>query len=284
MNNDSLLYSKLIPDYKYKIIHVPPGTFKHGNHIRSDSTITGDLCNYVLNSLRLEPGDKFLLIDGTGKEYYEIYINTIARNKKNFSAQCRMVNIIDDIKRKKYNCFIGALKGTAAADTVERLTELGADSILFFRSKYSQCDISPEKIERFLKISISACSQSRRLTAPFIGKIEFSGIKNYIKDPEAASFLMTEPSLYPALASNNENQFIETFNGRGIYDEMQNGAFTTVNIISGPEGGFAFNEAAELAETRNNGLQILNLKNSVLRAEFAPQAALAIIKNRCGDL
>jgi RsmE family RNA methyltransferase len=280
----SLKYSRLISDYRLKIIHQSATEMAACVFIDTlcgRMTIKGGLCNYILGALRLEKKDFFLLIDSSNDICYQVEINEIARNKKQAAANFEIINIQNDIVKKTYNCFIGVLKGQSAAETVERLTGLGADSIYFFRSKYSQCDIGDEKIDRFIKIAAAASSQSRRLKVPVINRLDFKDLAAFITAPRSRSFLMIEPSLYSGdsglkeFAPEGENE---------LYTDAASGGCDVINIISGPEGGFERSEAEGLLKLPNGRVSILNLKNVVLRAEFAPQAALAIIKNRCGDL
>ncbi len=281
----SLKYSHLISDYKLKIIHQSAAEMAACVFTDTLSTrmiIKGGLCNYILGALRLEKKERFLLIDDSNNICYQVEITEIARNKKQADADFEIVNIENDIVKKIYNCFIGVLKGTAAAETVERLTELGADSICFFRSKYSQYDIGDEKIERLVKIAAAASSQSRRLSAPVIKRFDFKELAAFITVAGSRTFLMAEPSLCFGPGGLKDPA------PEGGYDDLYapfiSGDCRVINIISGPEGGFERDEAGDILKLTDGRVSILNLKNVVLRAEFAPQAALAIIKNRCGDL
>lgn len=280
----SLKYSRLISDYKIKIIH--QSAREMDECISIDTvfgrlTIKGGLCNYILSVVRLKKGDFFVLVDSSNNICYRAEICEIAKNKKQAAAAFEVINVENDIIKKTYNCFVGVLKGQSAAETVERLTELGADCIYFFRSKYSQCDIGSEKIERFIKIAAAASSQSRRLSAPAIKRLDFKELAAFITAPRSLSFLMVEPSLYSGYGGLKEPA---PWGESDLYISFRPGACDIINIISGPEGGFERGEAEELLKIRGGRLNIFNLKNVVLRAEFAPQAALAIIKNRCGDL
>ncbi len=280
----SLKYSQLISDYKLKIIHqsaLEMAACVSIDELSKRMIIKSGLCNYILGALRLEIKERFLLIDDSNNICYRVEIDEIARNKKQASAGFEIINIENDIRKKIYNCFIGVLKGTAAAETVERLTELGADSIFFFRSKYSQYDIGDEKIDRLIKIAAAASSQSRRLNVPVIKRLDFKDLAAFITAADSRSFLMAEPSIY--CGSDGLKEFAQGEDDN-LYAPFISGNCPVINIISGPEGGFERGEAEGIIKLPDGRVSILNLKNVVLRAEFAPQAALAIIKNRYGDL
>lgn len=236
---------------------------------------SGALYNYMANALRVASGEEFILADNSALKYYRIRVK--AAGKKKITAGFEVLEIENDIQKKEYNCFIAALKGAAGEETVERLSELGADSIFFFRSRYSQCDVSPEKIERYEKIAMAASSQSRRLSAPAVGRIEFASLLKKISAPSAYSVLLAEPSLRAGISCFKPA-------GAAFYEAVCKDPAAAVNIISGPEGGFEPGEAESILRTRGANVHILSFKNMVLRAQFAPQAALAVIKNGCGDM
>lgn len=273
-----LKYSRLVSDCKLKIIH-------HGGEelarcavfdfASGEVVFSGALYNYMANALRASEGEVFILADNSAKKYYRVCVRSAG--KKKITAGFESVDIENDIRRKKYNCFIAALKGSAGEETVERLTELGVDSMLFFRSRYSQCDVSPEKIERYEKIAMAASSQSRRLSAPKVGRIEFASMLEKLAAPSSYSVLLAEPSLCSGMAGFKTA-------GADFYEAVMKDPAAAVNIISGPEGGFEPGEAESILTTKGANAHILSFKNIVLRAQFAPLAALAVIKNGCGDM
>ena len=273
-----LKYSRLISDYKLKIIHQSGDELSECavfDAAAGEIIISGALYNYMSNALRAEEGEEFILADNSAKIYYRVRVKAI--NKKKFTAGFEAVEIENDIQKKIYNCFIAVLKGSAGEETVERLTELGADSVFFFRSRYSQCDISAEKIERYQKIAMAASSQSRRLRAPAVARIESGALAAMISGSSSYSVLLAEPSLGAGISG------FETA-GAAFYEAVRKDPAAAVNIISGPEGGFEHGEAENILRTKGARMYILSFKNMVLRAQFAPQAALAVIKNGCGDM
>ncbi|OGM05903.1 MAG: hypothetical protein A2008_04495 [Candidatus Wallbacteria bacterium GWC2_49_35] len=273
-----LKYSGLISDYKLKIIHQKGEELDRCADFDCAScevVFSGALYNYMANALRAVEGEEFVLADNSAKKYYRIRVK--AAGKKKITAGFEALEIENDIQKKEYNCFIAVLKGAAGEEAVERLTELGADSIFFFRSRYSQCDLSAEKIERYEKIAMAASSQSRRLSAPAVGKIEFASLREKLAAPASYTLLLAEPSLCSGMAGFKTA-------GADFYEAVIKDPAAAVNIVSGPEGGFEPGEAESILRTKGANVHILSFKNMVLRAQFAPQAALAVIKNGCGDM
>ena len=58
------------------------------------------------------------------------------------------------------------------------------------------------------------------------------------------------------------------------------GDFTSVSIVTGPEGGFSTEEANQAADA---GLQICTLGKRILRCETAPLCALSAIMFASGE-
>jgi 16S rRNA (uracil1498-N3)-methyltransferase len=57
-------------------------------------------------------------------------------------------------------------------------------------------------------------------------------------------------------------------------------AYTTVSILSGPEGGF---EEAEIQKAREAGFRICTLGKRILRCETAPLCALSAVMYDSGE-
>lgn len=275
-----LKHSTLISDYKLKIIHIGGGElsgcaagFEAG---AGAVAISGALYNYLANALRASEGDRFLLADNLSKKHY--FMKIAARGKKKLAAEFKEVAIERDIRGREYNCYIGSLKGAAGEEAVERLTELGADAIYFFRSRFSQFETGPDRLERYRKIAMAASSQSRRLLAPEVGVVDRAGLEARLSSPSSYAVLLAEPSL----ADGMPGGFTPV--SPAFYGAVKSEPSAPVNVVSGPEGGFDRAEAAAILKAGGGRAFVMKLKGAVLRAQFAPQAALAIIMNGCGDM
>ena len=280
MNNacgSPLLYSRLLSDCARKIIHAGAedisGFFPGEDFF--DAEIGGELYNRIANVLRYKPGDSFILIEYSANVIYEAVLKEI--KKKRLAASFSRVEIVDDIRRHETTVLMAVLKGKKNEDAVERLAETGASRIFFFNSERSISHIDEEKIIRFRKIAESASSQCRRLTPPVIGCLKLDDVFSLAERTDALGFALLEPSAANGAADiknaadkiNDSFSLLKTDFSRNIF------------LISGPEGGFSEKERLELSGRAR--FIPFTLRGTVLRAEFAPATALAIIKYESGD-
>ncbi|HNY11307.1 MAG TPA: RsmE family RNA methyltransferase [Candidatus Wallbacteria bacterium] len=280
MNNASgpLLYSALLSDCARKIIHSGSedvsGFFPGEESFNAE--IGGELYNRIANVLRYKPGDSFIFIEYSANVIYEAVLTDI--KKKRLAATFSRIEIVDDIKRHATSVFLAALKGKKNEDAVERLTETGASKIFFFNSDRAISHIDKEKILRFQKIAESASSQCRRLAPPVIGILKFAEIFALAEKKGAFCYPLIEPSAASGRAEINER----TNKIESSFSLLKNDFTKNIFLISGPEGGFSENESSAL-KSAGSGFIPFTLRGTVLRAEFAPAAALAIIKYESGD-
>ncbi len=281
MNNASggpLLYSALLSDCARKIIHAGSEDISGFSPDEDffEAGIGGELYNRIANVLRYKHGDGFIFIEYRSNVIYETVLTEI--KKKKLTANFSRVEITDDISRHETSVFMAILKGKKNEDAVERLTETGASKIFFFNSDRAISHIDDEKIIRFQKIAESASSQCRRLVPPVIGSVKFEDIFTLAEKTKALCFPLLEPSASDASAVADE-----AANGiRGSFSSLKNDFAKNIFLISGPEGGFSEKESLAL---KGSGPRFIpfTLRGTVLRAEFAPAAALAIIKYESGD-
>jgi len=281
MNNASrvpLLYSALLADCARKIIHAGSedisGFFPGEDFFVAE--IGGELYNRIANVLRYKHGDSFIFIEYSTNLIYEAVLTEI--KKKKLTAGFSRVEVADDISRHETSVFMAVLKGKKNEDAVERLTETGASKIFYFNSDRAISHIDDEKIIRFQKIAESASSQCRRLAPPIIASIKFEDIFALAEKTQALCFPLLEPSAADASAGADEaaNRI------SGWFSSLKNDFTKNIFLISGPEGGFSEKESLAL-KGGGPGFMPFTLRGTVLRAEFAPAAALAIIKYESGD-
>lgn len=144
---------------------------------------------------------------------------------------------------------IGSMRGSKLEWIVEKATELGATSFLFFQADRSEKEkFSDSLCKRLEFIAISAMKQSGRLYLPSFSF--FSNLEKLLQQETKAEI---------------------------FYGEMQEGKETEILptkslFISGPESGFSEKEKKLLKEKA----KALSLSDQTLRAETAPIAFAAI--------
>ena len=155
--------------------------------------------------------------------------------------------------------FLPLLKSDKAELIIQKATELGVTSIIFYLSKRSIIHLNNEdfvrKITRYLSIAKEASEQSHRSVIPDIkGIIFLKDIDKYM--------LKNNLFAYERLAGSTislSNALID----KGSY-----------SIIVGPEGGYDDSEVSILLE---KGFTPISLGKRILRVETAAIYALSVI-------
>jgi len=120
-----------------------------------------------------------------------------------------------------------------------------------------------KKLERWQKIAASAAEQSGRGRIPQIVVVE-----SY-KD-----------ALMRASAADKALLFYENEQATTLKMALSNGAYSSVSLLTGPEGGLEETEV-ELAKTY--GLTVCTLGKRILRCETAPLCALSAVMYDSGE-
>jgi 16S rRNA (uracil1498-N3)-methyltransferase len=215
------------------------------------TTLSQEESHYCIKVLRFKTGNTIYITDGKGRlfeakilkpdpkatsvETHEI--KHIDCNKKTFAVALALLK-----KEKRYEWF------------VEKATELGANYIIPFTSKYTEKqNIRHDRLE---KIAISAIKQSLQLCLP------------KILNPVPLEQL---PSVAEQL--NISNRFLALCHAKTKLSQMLSNQ-RNILITIGPEGGFSNDEIQFLSD--NNFHPVL-LSNTRLRAETAAISACSII-------
>ena len=124
-----------------------------------------------------------------------------------------------------------------------------------------------KKVDRWNRISLEACKQSKRSIIPSINQpMEFDVLMEELKEFD----LVVVPY------ENQENQGI-----RYVKNQVKDKEIKKVAIIIGPEGGF---EESEIEALKAAGSYIVTLGPRILRTETAGFVALSLIMYELGDL
>ena len=205
------------------------------------------LPEHILHHLRvrreLEIGFKFIISDN------EFFIEAVIAeiSKKNVTLSLDTLNLISKCE-KKITLYQSILKPDNMSYVMQKATEFGVYCIQPILAERSQHHYWTDKSkEHYLKILQSAATQSKQLYYPML------------KDPISLKNLSLE----------DNNLYTLNFNGR-----KWSSSETVLNEISfliGPEGGWTENEEKFL-----NKVQTLSLSSTVLRAETAALACMAL--------
>ncbi len=226
--------------------------------IGEEVLLTGDEYRHAHTVLRLGIGDEVTLLDGSGKEY-----SAIVEKSDRGSFLLHVVGEKPADREPKADVFllIGALKGDKTELVVQKATELGANRIGVFSSKYCAAYMNENKLERLRRVAREAAKQCLRSRVPEV--VYF--------DDLAAAMSASEGYDQKLFAC----EFLEKSEG-GIAD--MGGSYC---LVVGSEGGFA---EEEFEHAKAHGFTGISLGKRILRAETAAIALLSVVMYRAGEL
>ena len=150
---------------------------------------------------------------------------------------------------------------------IQKATELGAYEIVAFPS--ARCVSRPDekslqkKLERWQKIAASAAEQSGRGRIPAV--------------LTAGSYA---EALERAAQADKALLFYENEQSTTLKMALQEGPYSTVSLLTGPEGGL---EEKEVQQALQAGLRVCTLGKRILRCETAPLCALSAVMYDAGE-
>jgi 16S rRNA (uracil1498-N3)-methyltransferase len=212
----------------------------HGQQI----DLTCQQQHYLSRVLRLQAGDRFIAMNGQGQWWLAQLENQQARILEPIAVQTELPISVT---------LMVALPKNGFDDVVRQVTELGVTTILPIISDRTLLHPSPQKLERWRRITQEAAEQSERLIVP------------EILDPVSFSV---------GLSLAKDQRYI--CEARGNIPHLLNNAFspTPITIATGPEGGWTI---AEVENAIAAGFQPVSLGCRILRAVTAPIVALSLI-------
>ena len=226
--------------------------------VGTELALPDDVAHHAMRVLRLSPGDAIALFDGSGGEYAA----TITRVGKR-EAVVR-IDGFDPVEREPSLALTlaQAIAATDAMDAIVRhAVELGVAAIqpvVSERSARFPAGAHGEKrLAHWRQVAVAACEQCGRNRVPPV----------------------REPMTLQAWLSSARAGIVFDAAAPASLAGWQPHA--DVDVLVGPEGGFAEHE---LAQAVGAGLRAVRIGPRVLRAETAALAALAAVNVLWGDL
>lgn len=226
------------------------------------AVLTGEQAAHA-KVLRLKCGDAVILCDGQGTDYHCV-ISDISPEQVCLTVerQCRA----ESEAQVFVSVYMGYAKGDKFEHVIQKATELGAGEIIGFPSSRCVAKLDEKtlakKLPRWQKIAAAAAEQSGR------GRI-----------PQVLALSSYESALQRAASAEKALFFYENENQRTLSDALA-GEFQTISLMTGPEGGFAPQEAEQAQKV---GLEICSLGRRILRCETAPLCALSAVMFQAGE-
>ncbi len=238
----------------------------------ADVTIVGQDVNHIKNVLRMKPGEKVLISDGKGINYF-CELTEISNDEVRAAILPEPVE--DTELPVEVVLYQGLPKGDKMELIIQKCAELGVSRIV--PVDMARCVVKLDakkadaKIKRWYGVSESAAKQSKRMIVP-----EISGVMKYKAAIEEAQ--NADLAIVPYEAS-------ETLDGAGgmaltrkLIGGLKPGQRCAVFV--GPEGGFAEEEIAFALE---HGVQPITLGKRILRTETAGMFVMSAIGLMCED-
>lgn len=217
--------------------------------------LSGDDYNHI-KVLRLKVGDTIVLCDGKRTDYSCAILDIRP-------GYCEVEKISYTPTRGEPSVVVRLFVAFSKSDKIElviqKAVEMGCGEIVVFPSK--RCISVPDeksldrKLIRWNKISAEAASQSGR------------GII-----PEVSSAPDFKNAIAAALKSDLAVFLYEEERENALKAILSHEGYSSVSLISGPEGGF---EPEEAAAAVSAGCQSASLGPRILRCETAPLCALS---------
>ena len=221
--------------------------------------------HHLAKVLRLKPNDPVELFDGCGF----MANGTIGEiGKAYIYFQVGDISLVQNPYQKLYQSIIPYIKKENLIYSLQKLIELGVNSILIYRpdnldQSLAKKDLSKLNL-RLEEAIISACEQSGCNHFPSIDY--FDGLKKCLQSRKVNSDF---DGLF--VLDTIANQFIKDYEVLSL---------NSISIISGPESGFSEAERETMSQL---GLQSLKIGHYVLRAETAPVVGLSKFHSLFGE-
>ena len=230
----------------------------------STATLRGSESHHLKNVLRLKPGSRITLFDGTGNTY-EGEINSMTADS--VTVKIDKINHQDDNRPQLH---LGqALITTKKIDLViQKATELGISSLTPFTSTFCSIkDPSPNKQERWHRIAMESCKQCNRPSPPDIKPL--ATIKECFSEADMhdLKLIFWEETADLTL--------------KDIESQIRKEPPCSVFFMIGPEGGLTDDE---IAMAKQYGFLSVTLGKQILRAETASLAGASILQFFLGNL
>ena len=224
-------------------------------------TLAGENAQHA-KVLRLKAGEQVLVCDGQGNECLclvedsQSWTLVVQQRQKSLTEAAVAVSV-----------YMAFSKADKLEHVIQKATELGAAEIVAFPS--GRCVSRPDdkslkkKLERWQKIAASAAEQSGR------GRI-----------PQVIVLGSFAEALARASGADRAILLYENERATTLKMALEQAPFSSVSILSGPEGGL---EEKEVRQALDAGLQVCTLGRRILRCETAPLCALSAVMYAAGE-
>lgn len=220
--------------------------------------------HYLGRVLRLGSGDRFIAMDGQGNWWLSELAASVTQATiiKSLTVETELPAAV--------TLMAAMPKGSGFDEVVYQATELGVACIVPLKSDRTLLNPSPQKLERWRRLTQEAAEQSERQIVPTIlDPVDFATSLQLSVTFSGYRYICVARGDAPHLLSclpNTELQ-LET-------EQSFNPQPPSVVIAIGPEGGWT---TAEVEQATAAGFQPVSLGRRILRAVTAPIVALSLV-------
>lgn len=223
---------------------------------KNQIVITNDEFFHFKNVLRTRLHEKIICICGD-ENYYHCEVTKI--EKTYAIANILKIEKCPANPKIDITVFQGLPKADKLELIVQKISELGATTLIPFESEFTIAKNNNLKIERLKKIAKEACKQcGRSLPIKISNTIKFKDINNYLTDFDLVLFLNEKSE-----GKNKINNLINEINSS-----------KKIAVIIGAEGGFSNTEINLLS---NKKIMDISLGKRILRTETATIALVSFL-------
>jgi 16S rRNA (uracil1498-N3)-methyltransferase len=214
------------------------------------AALTGAHARHLVQVLRAQVGQEFDI--STGAEVRRGRVSGVHADRVEFE----LGEVVAHAAQSAITVALSIFKFDRMEWAIEKCTELGVERIvpvIAGRTESHLAAAAPRRVERWQRIARQSAEQSRRVSPPGISA------------PAKFDDLVAIPADFRIVLAETEDD-------RLLKDAVRHDA-GTVLLAFGPEGGW---KAQELAALRDAGWTAASLGDTILRAETAAIAAVAI--------
>jgi len=215
------------------------------------AALIGPHADHLARVLRARVGQEFDI--ATGADVRRGHVTRIEPGRVDFE----LGEIVPESSPPQVTLALSVFKFDRMEWAIEKCTELGVARIvpvIAHRTESHLATAAPKRVERWQRIVHQAAEQSRRASIPEVSQPV--KLKDAVALPGSTRILLSESE-----------------KGVMLRDAMQPPASDVV-LALGPEGGWA---GSELDQFRDAGWSSASLGSTILRAETAAIAALAVV-------
>ncbi|HEY9669336.1 MAG TPA: 16S rRNA (uracil(1498)-N(3))-methyltransferase [Coleofasciculaceae cyanobacterium] len=220
--------------------------------------------HYLCRVLRLGEGDRFIAMDGQGSWWLSELEASLTQAKiiEFLSVQTELQGAV--------TLMAAMPKGNGFDDVVYQATELGVACIIPLKSDRTLLNPSPQKLQRWRRLTQEAAEQSERQIVPAVlDPVDFATSLHLAQPSGAQRYICVVRRDAPHLLSclSTRCSVLES-------NSPANALPPSIIVATGPEGGWT---TAEVEQATAAGFQPVSLGHRILRAVTAPTVALSIL-------